>query len=66
MVFYLLYSKSFINCLYYGKTRKFIDKNYTILNIENCNDNYIETKQETITFYFKIKNQLIIIYLYLK
>ena len=47
--------KSFINCLYYDKTRKFIDENYTILNIENCNDNYIETKQETITFVLQNK-----------
>ena len=42
--------KSFTNCLYYDNTRKFISENYTILNIENCDDKYIETKQETITF----------------
>lgn len=40
--------KNFLNCLYYNKTRQFISTNYTILNIINCNDNYIETQQETI------------------
>jgi len=47
--------KSFTNCLYYDNTRKFINENYTILNIENCDDKYIETKQETITFVIKNK-----------
>lgn len=40
--------KSFLNCLYYDKTRKHILKNYNILNIIECDDNYIETKQDTI------------------
>ena len=40
--------KSFLNCLYYDKTRKHIFENYKILNILECNDNYIETKQDTI------------------
>jgi adenine-specific DNA-methyltransferase len=40
--------KNFLNCLYYNKTRQFISTNYTILNIIDCNDNYIETQQETI------------------
>lgn len=40
--------KNFLNCLYYDKTRKYINKNYNILNILECNDNYIETKQDTI------------------
>ena len=47
--------KSFTNCLYYDNTRKFINENYTILNIENCDDKYIETKQETITFVIQNK-----------
>ena len=47
--------KSFTNCLYYDNTRKFINENYTILNIENCEDKYIETKQETITFVIQNK-----------
>ena len=40
--------KNFLNCLYYDKTRKHIIKNYNILNIIECNDNYIETQQNTI------------------
>ena len=40
--------KNFLNCLYYDKTRKHIESNYEILNIVECNDNYIETQQETI------------------
>ena len=42
--------KSFLNCLYYDKTRKHIISNYTILSIVECNDSYIETKQDTIIF----------------
>lgn len=40
--------KSFVNCLYYDKTRKYINDNFRILNIIECNDKYIETKQDTI------------------
>ena len=40
--------KNFLNCLYYDKTRKHIIKNYNILNIIECDDNYIETQQSTI------------------
>ena len=40
--------KSFLNCLYYDKTRKYIKKNYEILKIIECDDDYIETQQETI------------------
>ena len=40
--------KSFINCLYYDKTRKFIDSNFTIIDILDCNDKYIDTQQKTI------------------
>jgi len=40
--------KSFLNCLYYDKTRKHIESNYEILNIIECVDKYIETQQETI------------------
>ena len=39
---------NFLNCLYYNKTREYISKNFKILNIEHCNDNYIDTKQNTI------------------
>jgi len=49
--------KNFLNCLYYNKTRKYIKDNYKILNIIDCNDNYIETQQETIILIIKnIKN----------
>lgn len=41
---------SFMNCIYYNKLRIEIIKNYTILNIVDCNidDDYIDTKQETL------------------
>jgi hypothetical protein len=42
--------KSFLNCLYYNKTRKYIYDNYHILSIEECEDNYIDTEQPTIIF----------------
>ena len=40
--------KNFLNCLYYDKTRKYISQNYKILNILECDDSYIETKQDTV------------------
>lgn len=40
--------KNFLNCLYYDKTRKHIFQNYNILDIIECDDNYIETKQDTV------------------
>jgi len=49
--------KSFTNCLYYEKTRKYIVDNFKILNIINCNDRYIETQQETIIIIIQNKNQ---------
>jgi adenine-specific DNA-methyltransferase len=42
--------KSFLNCLYYDKTRKYITKYFTILTIVEYDDDYIETKQATILF----------------
>lgn len=45
--------KSFTNCLYYDKTRKYIAQNFNILNIIDCIDEYIETKQETIVLILK-------------
>ena len=42
--------KSFLNCLYYDKTRKYIINNFKIIDIIDCDDNYIETKQQTIIF----------------
>lgn len=40
--------KNFLNCLYYDKTRKFINKHFKILHIDDCSDEYIDTKQDTI------------------
>lgn len=40
--------KSFLNCLYYNKTRKYIIDNYKILTIIECSDEYLDTKQETV------------------
>jgi type I restriction-modification system DNA methylase subunit len=40
--------KNFLNCLYYDKTRRHIYQHFKILNIIECMDSYIETKQETI------------------
>jgi len=42
--------RNFLNCLYYDKLRNYIYNNFTILHIENCSDNYIDTKQDTIIF----------------
>ena len=54
----LVLPKSFLNCLYYHKTRQYITENFTILNITYCDDNYIETKQETIILIVQNKKQL--------
>ena len=48
--------KSFLNCLYYNKTRKYIYDKYLILNIIECDDDYIETEQQTIIFIIKKGN----------
>ena len=42
--------KSFLNCLYYDNTRKYIINNFKIIDIIDVDDNYIETKQQTIIF----------------
>ena len=43
--------KSFTNCLYYDKLRKYIVDKYSILQLIDCSDDsFIETKQETILF----------------
>ena len=49
--------KNFLNCLYYNKTRQFINDNFIIIDIIWCSkDKYIETEQETIIFIIKKKN----------
>jgi type I restriction-modification system DNA methylase subunit len=50
--------KNFLNCLYYSKTRKYIFGKYTILNIMECNDNYIDTQQETIIITLQNKGDI--------
>jgi hypothetical protein len=47
--------KNFINCLYYNKLRQHIFDNYTIIDIVDCaiDDQYLETKQDTIIFIFQ-------------
>lgn len=41
--------KNFLNCLYYDKTRQYINLNFKILDIIDCkNDTYLETEQDTI------------------
>lgn len=42
--------KNFLNCLYYDKTRKHIAENYSVVMIDECIGDFIETKQETIIF----------------
>ena len=49
--------KNFLNSLYYDKTRKYINENCKILHLIECNDKYIETKQQTVIFIIrKIKS----------
>ena len=40
--------KSFNNCLYYDKTRNYLEKTTTILYLNDCHDKYLETQQDTI------------------
>ena len=40
--------KSFMNCLYYNKTREYIADNFMIIDIIDCQDKFIETHQEVI------------------
>jgi adenine-specific DNA-methyltransferase len=49
--------KNFLNCLYYNKTRKYILNNFKIIDIILCDDDYIETKQDTIILI--IQNKLV-------
>jgi type I restriction-modification system DNA methylase subunit len=46
---------NFLNCLYYDKTRKHIAENYSLIMIDECSDDFIETKQETIIFIIQNK-----------
>jgi type I restriction-modification system DNA methylase subunit len=44
---------SFLNCIYYDKTRKHIKEKYKIIDILECADDYIDTKQKTIILIVK-------------
>ena len=47
-LFAFVLPKNFLNCLYYNKLRKHINKNYKILNIiDHSSDKYIDTEQNT-------------------
>jgi len=64
--------KCFMNSFYYDKTRKYIANRFQVLNLFNCQDDYIETKQETVVlivrncpsekvskYIFQIQNQTV-------
>ena len=40
--------RNFLNCLYYDKTRKYIVDHFHIISILECDDDYMDTKQDTI------------------
>lgn len=47
---------NFINCIYYSKIRKHIYENFAIIDILECNDdNFMDTKQDTIVFILQKK-----------
>lgn len=47
--------RNFLNCAYYDKTRKYLSEHYTLLNIMNCNDSFMDTNQATIIVIFQNK-----------
>jgi type I restriction-modification system DNA methylase subunit len=48
--------KNFINCIYYDKVREYIKDYCTIIDIIDCSeDNYLDTKQDTIVFVLQNK-----------
>jgi type I restriction-modification system DNA methylase subunit len=51
--------KNFLNCLYYEKTRCYIYDNFSILQIMECQDNYLDTKQDTIILILQKKLTII-------
>lgn len=50
--------KNFLNCLYYDKTRQFINTHFQILNIIECTKDFIETQQETVIFIIQKSNTI--------
>ena len=53
MEFLVLYFQRVLLIVFYDKTRKLIYEKFTIIDIVECNDKYIETQQETILFIVK-------------
>jgi type I restriction-modification system DNA methylase subunit len=54
--------KNFLNCLYYDKTRAYINNHFQILHIVDCKDDkYIETQQDTIILIIKKPNAELLI-----
>ena len=39
---------TFLSCVSFDKTRRFISQNFIILGVEKCNDKYLETSQKTV------------------
>lgn len=52
--------RNFLNSLYFNKVRNLIYNDYTILNIFECDDNYIETKQKTIILIIQKRQKCLI------
>lgn len=48
--------KSFLNCLYYDKTRQHINKHCKIIKIIECKESYIDTQQDTICLIIQNKH----------
>lgn len=47
--------KNFTNCLYYDKTRKYINHHFKIVDIIDCDTEFLETRQETIIWIIQNK-----------
>ena len=47
--------RNFQNCLYFAKVRQRVYNEFEILNLFECDDNYIETKQKTIVLIIRKK-----------
>jgi len=49
--------KNFTNCLYYDKTRKYINYHFKIVDIIDCDTEFLETRQETIILVIQNKKE---------
>jgi tRNA1(Val) A37 N6-methylase TrmN6 len=48
--------QNFLNCLYYNKTRQYIDEHFNIIHISECKDSYMETTQKTVLIIIQKKS----------